>query len=158
MIGVQNLLQPLNQTNTLTATKSFLFFYTFFQLWFLFWVLTFSFIMSTFVPTDHCDYYLSTPVFPTVILLFSLPSCLARHSPELWRPENNRQVASAVVTNWSDWSNLASCRVDEFQTRQLLSLGHPLGYTSQAVKKKKQSYQHKLNLRSCVNPLNPKRD
>ena len=108
----------------------------FFQLWFLFWVLTFSFMMSTFVPTDHCDYYLSTPVFPTVILLFSLPSCLARHSPELWRPENNRQAASAVVTNWSDWSNLASCRVDEFQTRQLLSLRHPLGYTSQAVKKK----------------------
>ena len=79
---------------------------------------------------------ISTPVFPTVILLFSLPSCLARHSQELWRPENNRQAASAVVTNWSDWSNLASCRVDEFQTRQLLSLGHPLGYTSQAVKKK----------------------
>ena len=129
----------------------------FFQLWFLFWVLTFSFIMSTFVTTDQCDYYLSTPVFLTVILLLSLPSCLARYSPELWRPEHNRQAASAVVANLSDWSNPASCRVDEFQTHQPLSLGHPLGYTLQAVKKI-QSYQHKLNLQSCVNPLNPKRD
>ena len=92
-------------------------------------------IMSTFVTTDQCDYYLSIPVFLTVILLLSLPSCLARHSPELWRPEHNRQAASAVVANLSDWSNPASCRVDEFQTHQPLSLGHSLGYTLQAVKK-----------------------
>ena len=137
---MQNLLQPLHKNNArlkLTAIKLLLFSSTFCQLWCLFWVFTFSFIMSTFVPTDLCDYLSKhSSISNCVILLFSLPSCLARHSLELWWPENNHQAANAVSANLSDWSNPASCRADEFQTHQPLSLGHPLGYTSQAVRTK----------------------